>query len=159
MTAKSDDEFDPRFDPAFQRGFNGDRVRSVQPRPFVEQAPSLPASPAAPPIGMPPAASPADDAVVLSPSQIADAADEAEPQRRLNPFLVCLAVVSVALVAAGVWIIQITRAPFEDGSGGANADYVLLQLLGGLAPAAIALGIATAIGIVFVYAVDWQKRH
>ena len=157
MTAKSDDDFDPRFDPAFQRGFSGERVRPAVPRPRVEQAPTLPASPAAPPIGMPPAA--ASDDAVLSPSQIADAAAEAEPPRRLNPFLACLAVVSVALVAAGVWIIQMTRAPFEDGNGTANVDFVLLQVLGGLAPAAIALGIATAIGIVFVYAVDWQKRH
>jgi len=67
--------------------------------------------------------------------------------------------VSVALVVAGVWIIQIARAPFDGTNAAANVDFVFLQILGGLAPAAIALGVATAIGIVFVLAVDWQKRR
>ena len=150
MTAKSDDEFDPRFDPAFQRGFDGDGLRASS-RP-VDPAPT------APPIGLPP--TPAGPNETLpSPTRAADdAADDDRPPRR-NPFLIALAVVSVALVVTGVWIIQIARAPFDGTNAAANVDFVFLQILGGLAPASIALGVATAIGIVFVLAVDWQKRH
>lgn len=151
MTAKSD-EFDPRFDPAFQRGFDGQPVRAAQARPTAEPAP------AAPPIGLPPTTTAGDDAL-RSTSQSADAAAATDLPRRPNPFLVALAIVSVALVAVGVWIIQVARAPFDGNNAAANVDFVFLQILGGLAPAAIALGVATAIGVVFVYAVDWQKRH
>lgn len=151
MTAKSD-EFDPRFDPAFQRGFDGQPVRAAQTRPAAEPAP------AAPPIGLPPITTAGDDPL-RSPSQSADAAAATDVPRRLNPFLIALAIVSVALVAVGVWIIQVARAPFDGTDAAANVDFMLLQILGGLAPAAIALGVATAIGVVFVYAVDWQKRH
>jgi len=148
MTAKPDD-FDPRFDPAFQRGFAGEPVRPAQARPSVD---------AAPPIGLPPSAVTAGESA-RSPSQTADAAAATDQPRRLNPFLVALVIVSVALVAVGVWIIQIARAPFEGGDAAANVDFVFLQTLVALAPAAITLGLATAIGVVFVYAVDWQKRH
>ena len=150
MTAKSDDEFDPRFDPAFQRGFDGEGLR----------APSRPVDPVptAPPIGLPPTPASAGETVPTSP-HTADAEADDDHQPRRNPFLIALAVVSVALVVAGVWIIQIARAPFDGPNAAANVDFVFLQILGGLAPAAIALGVATAIGIVFVLAVDWQKRR
>ena len=150
MTAKSGDEFDPRFDPAFQRGFDGEGLRT----------PSRPvdAATTAPPIGLPPTPTSAGEAVPSTP-QTTDAAADDDRQPRRNPFLIALAVVSVALVVAGVWIIQIARAPFDGTNAAANVDFVFLQILGGLAPAAIALGVATAIGIVFVLAVDWQKRR
>jgi hypothetical protein len=150
MSDKSGDDFDPRFDPAFQRGFDGEGLR----------APGRPvdAPPAAPPIALPPTPAGAGESVPSS-LQAADAAADDDRQPRRNPFLIALAVVSVALVVAGVWIIQIARAPFDGTNAAANVDFVFLQILGGLAPAAIALGVATAIGIVFVLAVDWQKRR
>ena len=155
MAAKSDDEFDPRFDPAFQRGFDGEGLRA--PRRPVESAPT------APPIGLPsialPPTPPSTGETAPATPQTADDAADDDRQPRRNPFLIALAVVSVALVVAGVWIIQIARAPFDGTNAAANVDFVFLQILGGLAPAAIALGVATAIGIVFVLAVDWQKRN
>lgn len=156
MTAKSD-EFDPRFDPAFQRGFEGERPRSVAPRPVAEP-PRASTAHAPEPAGAGPGGTVAADAS-SSPIRSTDATDEADEPHRANPFLIALAVVAVALVASGVWAVQAARAPFEGTNAAANVDFIGLQILQALAPASISLGVATAIGIVFVYALDWQRRH
>ena len=162
MNARSDDDFDPRFDPAFQRGFDGasasDAPRVVQ-RDARRATPARPPEPgptqpyvSAPAIGLPPTRSDAAD------SEPADAA-ALDDRPRPNPFLIALGVVSVALVAAGVWGIQAARAPFLATDAASTVDYVGLQILQFLSPVSIALGVATAIGILFVYAVGWQKRR
>lgn len=163
MTARSDDDFDPRFDPAFQRGFekapasarpfDGDDRRSTAPR-VVEQRPVVREQYAAAPIGLPPAADP-------SPAETrqTDAAALDDQPPRPNPFLIALGVVAVALVAAGVWGIQAAREPFLGTDVASNVDYVGLQILQLIAPVAVALGVATGIGILFVFAAGWQKRH
>jgi len=185
MTARSDDDFDPRFDPAFQRGFEkgsaagtqrgveGDRRPSV---PRVADSRPLEARPvsyaAAPPIGLPPTSAldnpaPADaarpdsarvDSVRAGSDQTDPAARDEQPTRP-NPFLIALGVVAVVLVAAGAWGIQAAREPFLGTDVASNIDYVGLQILQLLAPVAIALGAATGIGILFVFAVGWQKRR
>jgi len=177
MTARSDDDFDPRFDPAFQRGFDtapgrtsggasgsestgspsgrrafqGDDRRSTAPR--VADSRPLEAYPAAPQIGLPPAVA------ALPDSEQTDATALADQPPRPNPFLIALGVVAVALVAAGVWGIQAAREPFLGTDVASNVDYVGLQILQIIAPVAVALGAATGIGILFVFAVGWQKRH
>jgi hypothetical protein len=163
MTARSDDDFDPRFDPAFQRGFekapastrpfDGDDRRGVAPR-VIEQRPVAREHYAAAPIGLPPVADPAP---VQTGQTDAAALDDQPP--RPNPFLIALGVVAVALVAAGVWGIQAAREPFLGTDVASNVDYVGLQILQLIAPVAVALGVATGIGILFVFAVGWQKRH
>ena len=194
MTARSDDDFDPRFDPAFQRGFDKQRApesddrkttapriadsRPREARPVSRESYSTgPYSSApyaaAPSVAQPPTAR--GDSVAgesggsgRSGSMSADSGptdsgptDAAAPEdrpSRPNPFLIALGVVSVALVAAGVWAIQAAREPFLATDAASNVDYVGLQILQILAPVSIALGVATAIGIVFVLAVGWQKR-
>lgn len=173
MTARSDDDFDPRFDPAFQRGFEkspvssssgqrafeGDDRRSAPPR--VADARTLEARPVsaapAPTIGLPPTVESRLAANAASDQTDAAALDEQPP--RLNPFLIALGVVAVALVAAGAWGIQAAREPFLGTDVASNVDYVGLQILQLIAPVAVALGVATGIGILFVFAVGWQKRH
>jgi hypothetical protein len=91
-------------------------------------------------------------------SGLGDAA-AAEPDTRPNPFLIALGALSAALVAAGIWGVQTARAPFLGTNVATDVDFVGLQILQVLAPMAIALGAATAIGILFVYAVGWQKRR
>jgi hypothetical protein len=170
MTARSNDEFDPRFDPAFQRGFEGQRDgqrardgdgrRSAPPR--AESRP-LEARPvtrepyASVPIGLPPEVA-RDEAVVTASGQ-ADAAAHDDQPPRVNPFLIALGVVAVALVAAGSWGIQTAREPFLGGESASNIDYIGLQILQTISPISIGLGVATAIGILFVFAVNWQKRR
>ena len=176
MTASSDDDFDPRFDPAFQRGFDsasggssgaaanrrpfdGDDRRSAQPR--VADVRPLEARPVGyaqvPPVGPPPSVETAAPARAGS-DQTDAAALEQEPPRP-NPFLIALGAIAVVLVAAGVWGIQAAREPFLGTDVASNVDYVGLQILQLIAPVAVALGVATGIGILFVFAVGWQKRR
>jgi hypothetical protein len=178
MSTNDSDEFDPRFDPAFQRGFDaaGTRFRSRASERAAERAaaqqpvaqpigvqpvgvpavgvqpvaPALPARPVAPPLVSPVAGHPDDR------GDGTDAAADPSAHTRGNPFLIALAVVSVALVAGGVWGVQAARAPFLGTEAAANVDYSGIQMLMTFAPMAIALGIATAVGILFVYAVRWR---
>jgi hypothetical protein len=172
MTARSDGDFDPRFDPAFQRGFesatgastgrraaHGDDRRAAPTR--VAEARPVEARSGdyapTPPIGPPPTVDNTTAARVDS--QQTDAAAEDEQTPRPNPFLIALGVIAVVLVAAGVWGIQAAREPFLGTDVASNVDYVGLQILQLIAPVAVALGVATGIGILFVFAVGWQKRR
>jgi hypothetical protein len=175
MTARSDSDFDPRFDPAFQRGFesasgastgastgrraaHGDNrtvpTRVAEARPVEARSGGYAPTP---PIGPPPTVETAAAARVDS--ELTDAAAEDEQTPRPNPFLIALGAIAVVLVAAGVWGIQAAREPFLGTDVASNVDYVGLQILQLIAPVAVALGVATGIGILFVFAVGWQKRR
>jgi hypothetical protein len=52
--------------------------------------------------------------------------------------------------------VQAAREPFLNTDAAVNVDYSGLQMLMTFAPMAIALGIATAVGILFVYAIRWR---
>jgi hypothetical protein len=165
MTTNTEPDFDPRFDPAFQRGFASDGApQSPAPR-RGDQRQNRPAQPSPPPVPDSPVSSPATTSLSSAPltsspvSGVADAAADPEPDSRPNPFLIALGVLSVALVAAGIWGVQTARAPFLGTNVATDVDFVGLQILQVLAPMAIALGAATAIGILFVYAVGWQRRR
>ena len=158
MAARSDDEFDPRFDPAFQRGFEGVAAtgsRAPERRSAVSTAP--PAVGAPPAVAQPPVAG--GVAGPLADSEQTDVAALDEQPPRPNPFLIALGVIAVVLVVAGVWGIQAARQPFLGTDVATNIDYVGLQILQLIAPVSVALGAATAIGILFVFAVGWQKRR
>jgi hypothetical protein len=152
MATNEPSDFDPRFDPAFQRGFSGadapSRLISRVPAPAV----------AAPQVGLPPAAPvpaavPVDDRL----SSDADVAADVDEPARFNPFIAVLGAVSLLLVAGGIWGVQTAREPFLQTDAAAQADYVGLQMLMTASPLAIALGVATAIGILFYFAVTWRR--
>jgi hypothetical protein len=193
-------DFDPRFDPAFQRGFSGEQrdPRDAQrpgasaqgassyaandygapqysqpPRPTpVATRTVSPGQPAVGPSAQSPATAPRDDFAPqeypggvfddfstnphADPNANPDAAADAARPRRANPFLIALAAISVLLVVGGAWGVQAARDPFLRSNAAANTDYVGLQILAIFAPVAIVLGIATAVGILFVYAVRWR---
>jgi len=187
--ATNGQQFDPRFDPAFQRGFGGapgtagaaggsatgTETGRRSAAPVVQQLPPpTPVSgyPTAPPIGdVPgPARGPATTPPAVREGGLADdavrddglvIADDAAEDRRLwaNPFLIGLALVAVALVAAGLWMFQVAREPFLGTDANSQADYATLTMLMDLAPLLLVLGAATAIGIVFAFAVQWQRRR
>jgi hypothetical protein len=192
------DRFDPRFDPAFQRGFDAvggaaPATRAQQRGAAKQQAVSAypahaaaasssataysgaaypgtaysGAAPAAPPsVGLPPVVSVPvqqpghpEDGAADAPGQpgVVTVAFDAPPLHR-NPFVIGLALVSVLLVVAGIWGVQAARDPFLRTDVAINTDFVGLQILATIAPVSIVLGIATAIGIGFLFAVDWQRR-
>jgi len=169
MTRNSEPDFDPRFDPAFQRGFASDAATPTaaqRSRPARAATPPVPEAASAPAPAQPSSvvgpAGASTSPAPLGSSPVAGAADAAadvEPETRPNPFLIALGVLSVALIAAGLWGVQTARAPFLGTNVATDVDFVGLQILQVLAPMAIALGAATAIGILFVYAVGWQRRR
>ncbi|CAN5342157.1 hypothetical protein BH11ACT4_BH11ACT4_15670 [soil metagenome] len=144
----SDDrDFDPRFHPAYQRGYEGVVDAAAAPsRPAPHAAPPLPAQgPAAAPAPHAPAAALVDDP-----------ADT--PSRKANPFVITLVVISAALLGGGLYLVVSIRRLFADVQGSTSFDYVTLQVLIGIAPIAIGLGVATALGVLFVYAVRWGRE-
>ena len=132
-------DFDPRFDPAFQRGYDGP---AVTPPPTAD-APA----PAAPPL------------VRIDPQAAAapQADDDELAPRRGNPFLVALAVIGIALAVGGLVLVFQLRTIFGDGNGNPDFDYVTLQTLMIAAPILAGLGLATGIGVLFVLAVRWGR--
>ena len=135
--------FDPRFDPAFQPGFEGL---------LASQAPAQPAE--APNLTVPPA--------VLLPAVTPDAAiarDVAEETPAgINPFIVVLGVVALVLVGGGLFLASRLQEMFAVTQGGSTFDYVTAQLAIYSAPLMMALGAATAIGVLFLFALRWGRR-
>ena len=132
-------DFDPRFDPAFQRGFDG------RTRPASKQTDD--AAPESPPL------------VRIDP----DAAALADPEpedllaRRGNPFLVALIALAVALTVGGLALVFQLRTIFADSTASSEFDYITLQTLTIGAPILVGLGIATGVGVLFVLAARWGR--
>lgn len=145
----SDDRFDPRFDPAFQRGYDG---------------------PTAPParkmtITTPPASAPMverqrqpeREVRIVEELDEYEYADESDAPRRTNPFLIALGAVSLVLVGGGLYLVSRVRDLFADTQSSSDFDFVTLQVLMDAAPIIVGLGVATAIGILFIFAVRWGR--
>jgi hypothetical protein len=173
----ADDGYDPRFDPAFQRGFEGDaafppRQASTRPAPTQERV-------APPPVDAPSQ----QQARVFAEAQSRQAGDEPRSARqrsefdldeplerdrseyvddsplrlRGNPFLIAALVLAVALIGGGVLIGSRIDAWYDDVRPGGIGYNVLNMLVMG-APLAVALGVATIIGVLFLFAVRWRGR-
>lgn len=125
-------DFDPRFDPAFQRGYDGPTVASPK----------------------------STDAPAGDPTPVirieADPVDEELSPRRANPFLIGLAALAVALTAGGLALVFQLRALFADTQANSDFDYITLQTLMIGAPIVVGLGLATGIGVLFVFATRWR---
>ncbi len=159
MSKDARDGFDPRFDPAFQPGFSGEVVTPRAPRrdrdahivvpSFAETAvQTAVATPTRPP--MADASEPADERTE---------SDQSERRRRPNPFLLALIAVAAALIVGGLGAAQSIRSLFDTENISVELDYMSLEMIKFAAPLAVALGVATAIGVLFIYALDWKKRH
>lgn len=147
-------EFDPRFNPAFQRGYDG-------PLPDASAPARETASPPARAVAAEPAPLPR-----LEASAAPDQRDEYDDRfiesevagpRRVNPFLIVLGAVSAVLVGGGLLLVSRLRDLFADTQSSSSFDYVTLQVLTTAAPLVICLGLATAIGVLFVFAVRWNR--
>jgi hypothetical protein len=140
---------DPRFDPRFQRGFEG-KVAPVVPA----QAPPTPRV-AAPPAESVVAAEPAVDAAipVVDPAPVVDlAVAQLEPLRRFNPFRLALLVASLAALAIAAWLMWVTydNLNFYYGGGLDRWMQFLAQLVSSLPAPLITAGL---LGIVLWLAV------
>lgn len=161
----SDDagKFDPRFDPAFQRGFDG-------PTRAVAREKLQPTSAVAPSVAItspPPARAAEPDAVdrvaegasgqqriVVEPT---DYLDDEPTGRRLNPFLIALVAAAVVLIGGGLYLTSRLGELFANPGESSQYDYITLQVMTIAAPMLIVLGIATGVGVLFIYAVRWGR--
>jgi hypothetical protein len=132
--------FDPRFDPAFQRGFDGE-VESI-----LTERSSEPA------IIEPVLSSPA-----VTEPQLIEISEPDARGRRINPYLIALGAVSVVLIAGGLYLVSRLREFFDSSQTTSDFDFVTLQVLLYAAPLIVVLGVATAIGMVFLAAVRWER--
>ncbi|MCU1440985.1 MAG: hypothetical protein JWP85_1982 [Rhodoglobus sp.] len=145
-----DDRFDPRFDPAFQRGYDG---------PVPTSAPATNAKPRVETPVQHRVSEQEQPARRVEHDDRVDEFDDADdvPARRANPFLIALGVVALALVGGGLYLISRMRDLFASTQNQADFDFVTMQVLMGLAPIIVCLGLATAIGVLFIYAVRWGR--
>jgi len=172
MSDETKSDLDPRFDPAFQRGF--DPATPVTPP--VRSARSTPAAPPVVRVGPPPAQPvpensdrrpPESAASETAPAELPSATLDAEQQPAApgaesapgrNPFLLILGVVAVILVGVGIWLFMQAGAGFNSREVRSQGDYFSLSATIQVAPFISLLGVATAIGVVFVFAAKWRKR-
>jgi hypothetical protein len=158
-------DIDPRFDPAFQRGFDpGIPMAEQAPEPQPPRA-VLPETPR-PEQHSADAAHPAD---IPHPADIAHPVDAAHPDEptdapRLdaspprNPFLLFLGIISIALIAVGVWLFVRSDEAFNSAQVQSQGDYMSLTATIQAAPLIALLGAATAIGVLFLFAARWGRR-
>jgi hypothetical protein len=135
--------FDPRFDPAFQRGFDGEVEAIVTERAETIVEPAL--------------SGPTPSEPIITEPQLIESAEPDARGRRINPYLVVLGAVSVALIAGGLYLVSRLREFFDSSQSSSDFDFVTLQVLLYAAPLIVVLGLATAIGMVFIAAVRWGR--
>lgn len=160
---------DPRYDPAFQRGFRGHVHRSVQVRPGRGEGASRPepvAPAAAPPIQRPapqppPMNQPAPDAPEPKTDAGVDSNDghthgDLMPPERLNPYVVALWVVGIALSVGGVttqWWAQMSQVSGAFSvQNGVPVRVLLIGLANTVSGPMITVGMATIVGLIFMLA-------
>lgn len=172
----SDDaRFDPRFDPAFQPGYVGPTVVPDIPT----RAPGAPGNTGAPGTTVvsetrvvsgntvmsggaePPRALEPDARVSQSSPPtvdlMADADAPLDEGRRANPFLITLGALSLLMIFGGVYVVSRMRDLFSISQSSSDFDFVTQQVLMYAVPLVIVLGIATGIGVLFVFAVRWGR--
>jgi hypothetical protein len=154
MNDETRSDIDPRFDPVFQRGFDpATPVRQREPAPLPRVAAS--SVPVAPPDPVVPAIHEPSPAT-LDAEQTPESSFGSHPGR--NPYLLALGVVAVILVAVGVWLFVQSGTQFNSREVRSQGDYMSLDATIHTAPFISLLGAATAIGVVFVFAVKWRRR-
>ena len=155
----SDQSFDPRFDPAFQRGFGDGQAQ----RPGVDgSAPGRPVA-GGPSVNVA-ASGPVDP--LASPSMDADNSRGSIPldaayvpvETRGNPWLRALWGIAAALIVAGIAGQWTAIDLFSTGASSGNVvtSYVLPSVMQALAPWFLVAGLLAAIAAVTIKAVRWH---
>jgi hypothetical protein len=175
MSDDTTPQFDPRFSAAFQRGFDPEAVvEESVPEPIVRPRITEPVArvvPVVPPVS---AVAPATVDVAAVPTQEvgqqaefgatswldnAETDPDTQPSTARNPFLLALGLVAVFLIAGGIGLFVASGGAFNGRDVRSQGDYMSLDALIHAAPFVALLGIATALGVLFVFAAGWRKRR
>ncbi len=176
MTDQDGAAVDPRYDPAFQRGFEGEvatgprgqstlrRTAAVNPapaRPAPQRAEVFSPAPIEPlPFTPPPALSSEGDA---APAPQADAAPVPQAMvgpRELarNPFVIALAALGAVLIVAGaIWAYEGFATIIKNGGTRNEVEFWAAQTMSFGAPLAIVAGIAVAGVLLVLFGRSWQR--
>lgn len=169
------ERFDPRFSPEFQPGFDARKHAELSRsavRESVVRAPagSLITRPArrAQDASAEPAAAEAEstapEAPTAAPTGAVEGVDvevdaDTEPPvwwRRLNPYLVALGVVGVAIIAVAVswmvWVYEAATSPTVQ-----QFDYLIMQFAMFGAPVLLSVGVLALVSIFVVLAFRWRR--
>ena len=161
MSEEKGSGLDPRFDPAFQRGFD----QSTPIEHYVPDSPqkkrpevSLPVVPTAGTDDEPPTAAAAAPISLDAPESPGRPAVVEEVSPTSNPFLLVLLIVAVVLIVAGVILFVETGNAFNSSEVQSQGDYMSLNATIEMAPFISLLGGATLIGVLFVFAVRYRRK-
>jgi hypothetical protein len=157
-----DKRIDPRYDPAFQRGFEGSVASGVRRHPVAPPSPAI-VTPApfraAPEREEPRAESGGPQTDEVEPGSV-PSDHQVSPARRLsqNPFLISLVVLGLALTVGGlIWANQARLLVSGRGAAATDLDYWFLQATVTGAPLTIVAGISILAGVLFVAATAWNR--
>ena len=173
----SDDDgaaIDPRYDPAFQRGFDGEvatgprgqstlrRTAAVNPAParpaaqrVEEFAPSR-AEQQAPPLAL----APQPDAAVESHAEPAPVTLTTPRELVRNPFVIALAALGAVLIIAGaVWAYEGFATIVKNGGTRNEVEFWAAQTMSFGAPLAIVVGLGVAAVLLVLFGRSWQRSR
>jgi hypothetical protein len=159
--ASGGSNLDPRFDPVFQRGYQGglrDAVAPVappSPEPTHISTPTVEPEPVAPPA---PGRVGADDERYLPVIMTDNAGERPEPRRLVNPFIVLLWIAGPALAIMGV--VGAQEAFVQQWSNNFTPeDSGRLQGIMMAAEASVTVGLAIVGALLFWHAAAWRRAR
>jgi hypothetical protein len=167
----NDQRVDPRYDPAFQRGFQGKvasglrssaavrRTALVSPAPYrVNHDKQEPRPQEDGTVEAEPTRSAAEEEPAATPEHVA-VAPVAMRQLLRNPFLVALLVIGGGMTFGGLgWANQARLLVTERRGAATDLDYWFLQASVVGAPLTIVAGIGIIAGVLFIAAAAWNRR-
>jgi hypothetical protein len=165
---------DPRYDPAFQRGFDGEvatgprgqstlrRTAAVNPAPArmaphpVEQDdPAQVDEPV-----KPSSVQPAPAAAAVAPVDAAPAAVATPRELLRNPFIIALAALAVLLILVGaIWAYEGFATIVKNGGTRNEVEFWAAQTMSFGAPLAIVVGLAVAAVLLVLFGRSWQRTR
>ena len=148
-------EFDPRFDPAFQRGYRDDGSRASQQYRGIEALES-----GAEPVVLPPQPLEPRDAAVV------EALAHPEPvavSLHGNPWVRVLWVIAPVFILGGVIGQAWSQSLLFNGSSASDpsafVSYVVPSVVQSVGPWMVLTGLAALVGVVFLHAVRWRAAE
>lgn len=164
---------DPRYDPAFQRGFEGEvatgprgqstlrRTAAVNPAPArVAAQPSAPIEPAS--VEPPEALHHLEPAMAAPGAAAVEVTRVATTPRELirNPFMIALAALGALLILVGaIWAYEGFAAIVKNGGTRNEVEFWAAQTMSFGAPLAIVVGLSIAAVLLVLFGRSWQRSR